>query len=180
LAYRKAALAVTSLKLGLDEDYVQAILADQMDEFGRASKQGREELAELDFASYSRLLAIESIVRYAATASEGLCHAPDSIQATEVVVGETGGLGSVDDANVLSRLEEGLLPLVPLSPVTDGEDALLAAAFNSLRFYYSSVAHRLVREDLLQPILSVAEVLVRGGQVSVADVRSALAGTLQS
>ena len=81
LVYRKVAIAVVATYLGLDDAFVEAVLLDEMDEYLEALVEVRERLKAECYDEYLSLLSREVIVRYAATAAEGLAADPDSVLA---------------------------------------------------------------------------------------------------
>ncbi|MBB6050893.1 hypothetical protein [Armatimonas rosea] len=168
--YRKAAIAVVSTYLGLDEAFVEAVLLDQMDEYLEALAEVRERLKAEHYDDYLSLLAREVIVRYAATAAEGLAADPESPLARRRIMGDTGGFGFNDDVNAVVRLHE-IFELLE-SPYAESEaEAILVTTKRQMCNYYNSVAYHLVRGPLLPVIIEVAEEYVHDDQLSAARVR---------
>lgn len=170
LVYRKVAIAVVSTYLGLDDAFVEAILLDQLDEYQEALVEVRERLKEKSYDEYVSLLAREVIVRYAATAAEGLAADPESPLARRRIMGDTGGLGLNDDINAVVRLHEIFEYLE--SPYAEAEaEAILVTAKRQMCNYYNSIAYHLVRGPLLPVIIEAAEKYVCRGDLTAAHVR---------
>jgi hypothetical protein len=169
--YRKAAIAVVSTYLGLDDAFVEAVLLDQMDEYLEALAEVREQLKAEHYDDYLSLLAREVIVRYAATAAEGLAADPESPLARRRIMGDTGsGFGLNDDVNAMVRLHE-IFELLE-SPYAESEaEAILVTTKRQMCNYYNSVAYHLVRGPLLTVIIEVAEEYVHNDQLSATRVR---------
>lgn len=173
LIYRKAAILVCSVYMDLDDRFCEAVLADRMDEWLAGNHWEREHLKEANYAEYLHLLTKECVVRYAATAAEGLAADPDSRLATERILGDTGGLGAVDDANVVARVHE-LFEHVESPDATEEAERILSSTKRRLCEYYGAVGYGLVRGLLLPAVLTVAECLFRGTTMSVEDIRAAV------
>jgi hypothetical protein len=170
--YRKVAIAVVSTFLGLEDAFVEAVLLDEMDEYLEALAGVREQLKTERYDEYLSLLGREVIVRYAATAAEGLAAAPDSILARRRIMGDTGrgGLGLTDDVNAMVRLHEIFEFLESPSAESDAE-AILVTVKRQMCNYYNAVAYQLVRGQLLPVIIEAAEEYVRNDQLNAARVR---------
>ena len=170
LAYRKAAIAVCATFLGLDDAFVDAVLSDRMDEWLCEQAPARESLRTERYDEYLSLLSREITVRYAATAAEGLVADPGSLLARERVMGDTGGLGLVDDANSIARVHE---IFEHLESPDAGEDAekILHHVKRQLCNYYSACAYALVKGQLLPVIIEAAEHLYRKGCLTPLQVK---------
>lgn len=168
LTYRKIVIAVVATHVGLDEAFVAAVLRDEMDEYLSAVTESREHLKTTHYDDYLSLLAREIIVRYAATAAEGLAAAPGS--APRRIMGDTSGLGRLDDFNAVARVHEIFEHLE--SPDAEGEsEALLVGIKRQLCNYYNATAFQLVHGLLLPVIINAAEEYVCSGVLTAARVR---------
>ena len=170
LVYRKVAIAVVSTYLGLDEAFVEAVLLDQMDEYLEALVEVREREKEECYDEYLSLLSREVIVRYAATAAEGLAADPGSPLARRRIMGDTGGLGLNDDVNAVVRVHE-LFELLESPHAEADAEAILVTAKRQMCNYYNAIAFQLVRGPLLPVIIEAAEEYVRHGQLTAIHVR---------
>jgi hypothetical protein len=168
--YRKVAIAVVSTYLGLEDAFVEAVLLDQMEEYLEAMVELRERLKTEHYDEYLSLLSREVIVRYAATAAEGLAADPESPLARRRIMGDTGGFGLNDDINAVVRLHEIFEFLESPHAESDAE-AILVTTKRQMCNYYNAVAYRLVRGPLLSVIIDVAEEYLRNDQLSAARVR---------
>ncbi len=173
LVYRKVAIAVTALFLGLPNAFARAVLDDEMDEYLQLRQPDRDRLKIMQRHVYNELLARECVVRYAATAAESLAADPESELAQCRIMGDTGLLGEADDWNVIDRVQEILEPIVPFG-FTEDEGVILAETIRSLCNYYNSVAYRLVQGHLLTVILDAIEMIQRNGRLEVAWINSKL------
>lgn len=169
LAYRKVAMAVVATYVKMPREYVAAILNDEMDEYIDAEEPNRERLRVVDFRYYLELMSKESIIRYAATAAEGLAAAADSDMAQYRIMGDTGLLGLTDDVNAIARVEQILEPVVP-DGFTEDEGDILVGAMRGLCDFYNAVAYRLVQVDLLNIILEATERLLVRHTLSPTDI----------
>lgn len=168
--YRKVAIAVVSTYLGLDEAFVEAVLLDQMEEYLEALAEPRERLKAEHYDEYLSLLSREVVVRYAATAAEGLAADPGSPLARRRMMGDTGGLGLSDDVSAVVRLHEIFEFLE--SPYAEADaEVILVTAKRQMCNYYNAVAYHLVRGPLLPVIIEVAEEYLRDDQLSAARIR---------
>ena len=170
LVYRKVAIAVVAMYLGLDDAFVEAVLLDEMDEYLEALVELRERLKAECYDEYLSLLSREVIVRYAATAAEGLAADPDSALARRRIMGDTGGLGLEDDVNAMVRLHE-IYELLESPYAESAAEEILVTVKRQMCNYYNSVAYHLVRGPLLPVIIDVAEEYVCKGQLTAARVR---------
>lgn len=170
LVYRKVAIAVVSTYLGLDDAFVEAVLLDAMDEYFEALVEARERLKAERYDEYLSLLSREVIVRYAATAAEGLAADPDSVLARRRIMGDTGGLGLEDDVNAMVRLHE-IYELLESPYAESAAEEILVTVKRQMCNYYNSVAYHLVRGPLLPVIIDAAEEYVCKGQLTAARVR---------
>lgn len=167
--YRKVAIAVVATYLGLDSAFAEAVLLDQMDEYLEALVEPRERLKAERYDEYVSLLSREVIVRYAATAAEGLAAAPDSLLAQKRIMGDTGGLGLVDDVNAVVRVHELFEYLESPYAETDAE-AILVSVKRQMCNYYNAVAYHLVRGPLLPVLIDATEEYVCKGTLTAARV----------
>jgi hypothetical protein len=170
LNYRKVAIAVVGTYLGLEDAFVEAVLADAMDEYLQAQADAREQLKDERYNEYVSLLSREIIVRYAATAAETLLASPDSPLATNRVMGDTGVLGMVDDVNAVVRVHE---IFEYLESPDGGEEAerILLTVKRQLCNYFNACAYDLVKKQLLPVIITAAEELYRRGTLSADRAR---------
>ena len=173
LAYRKAGIAVVATYLGLDDEFVNAVLADQMDEFLQDQVEARETAKEMHYDGYIALLSREAMVRYAATAAETLLSSPDGSDDGEAV-GAT--LGNVDDFNAAVRVHEIFEYIESPDAGSAGEEAerFLLLAKRHLCRYYHACAFGLVRGPLLPVVIAVAEDIYRGRELSAKRCRELL------
>nr|WP_309692553.1 hypothetical protein [Armatimonas sp.] len=170
LLYRKVAIAVVATHLGLEEAFVESVLLDQMDEYLEALVEGRERLKMEHYDEYLSLLSREVIVRYAATAAEGLAADPESVLARRRIMGDTGGFGLVDNVNAVVRLHE-IFEVLESPHAERGAEQILVSVKRQLCNYYNAVAYDLVRGPLLPVIIDVAEEYIHNDQLSAARVR---------
>lgn len=173
LIYRKAAILVCAVYMDFDDRFAEAVLDDRMDEWLAGRHWEREQLKEASYAEYLHLLSQECILRYAATAAEGLAADPDSRLATERILGDTGGLGAVDDANVVARVHE-LFEHLESPDATEEAERIFSSTKRRLCEYYGSVGYGLVRGLLLPAILTVAESLFRCETITVESIRESV------
>ncbi|GAB4462494.1 MAG: hypothetical protein OHK0029_29450 [Armatimonadaceae bacterium] len=170
LNYRKVAIAVVATYVGLDEAFIEAVLADQMDEYLHDQAWVREEMRETRYHDYLNLLSREIIVRYAATAAETLVASPESPMASGRVMGDTGVLGLSDDVNAVMRVHE-IFEFLESPDGGDEAEQILLLCKRQLCNYYNACAFDLVKKQLLSVIISGAEELYRNGNLSAARVR---------
>lgn len=164
LNYRRAAIAVVSAYVGLEDGFVDAVLADRMDEWLLAQEPARERLKTERYDEYLSLLARETVVRYAASAAESLASDPDS------AAPPPPSLRHSDDLNAIARVHEALEFLESPDSDTEADRHLAQAKLHLCRYYAASAAH-LVRGPLFSTILTAAEELCRRGSLSAARVR---------
>lgn len=158
LRYRKAVMAVVACYLGMDDAFIEAVLEERIDDFVLTQRKARKKLQASDHEAYMELLSAEAIVRYAATAAEGLAADPESDLAQHRVMGDTGGLGLCDDINASLRVAELTEPF-EVAPGSADSDRILAQARRKLCNYFSVVAYDLVRGRLAPAIVDVMEEL---------------------
>jgi hypothetical protein len=170
LNYRKVTIAVVGTYLGLEDAFVEAVLADAMDEYLQTVADDRERLKEERYEEYISLLSREIIVRYAATAAETLLAAPDSPLAQNRVMGDTGVLGMVDDVNAVVRVHE-IFEYLESPDGGEEADKILLIAKRQLCNYYNACAFDLVKKQLLPVIISATEELYRQGTLSADRAR---------
>lgn len=170
LNYRKVAIAVVATYVGLEDAYVEAVLADTMDEYIQGQAWEREQLREERYGEYLNLLSREIIVRYAATAAETLVASPDSVLAQGRVMGDTGVLGLTDDVNAVMRVHE-IFEYLESPDGGDEADQILLYVKRQLCNYYNACAFDLVKNQLLSVIISGTEELYRYGNISAPRIR---------
>lgn len=170
LTYRKAAMAAMGTYLGLEDGFIEAVLVDQMDEWLCEQAATRDALRREHYEDYLALLGREITVRYAATAAEGLVADPGSPLATERIMGDTGGLGLVDDANAIARIHEIFEALECPDASEDGEK-ILQHVKRQLCNYYNACAYGLVKGQLLPVIIDIAEELYTKGTMTPLRVK---------
>ena len=170
LAYRKAAIAVTATYLGLEDEFVAAVLSDRMDEWLDEQTAGRERMKTERYDEYLLLLGREVLVRYAATAAESLMADPGSDLASKRIMGDTGGLGIVDDVNAVVRVHE-IFELLESPDAGDDAERILAHVKRQLCNYYSACAYSLVKGQLLPVVIEAAEELYRKGTLTPLQVK---------
>lgn len=170
LLYRKVAIAVVATHLGLEDAFVESVLLDEMDVYLEALVEVRERLKLEHYDEYLSLLSREVIVRYAATAAEGLAADPESVLARRRIMGDTGGFGMVDDVNAMVRLHE-IFEVVESPYAESDAEAILVTVKRQMCNYYNAVAYHLVRGPLLPVIIGVAEEYLRNDQLSATRVR---------
>ncbi len=170
LTHRKAAMAVTATFLGLDDGFIGAILSDQMDEWLCDQARERDRLRAECYDEYLLLLGREITVRYAATAAEGLVADPDSPLACRRVMGDTGGLGLVDDANAIARIHE-IFEHLESPDASEDAEAILHVVKRQLCNYYNACAYTLVKATLLPVIIDAAEELYKRGTLTPQRVK---------
>ncbi|WP_395139809.1 hypothetical protein [Armatimonas sp.] len=170
LLYRKVAIAIVATHLGLEDAFVESVLLDEMDEYLESLVEVRERLKMEHYDEYLSLLSREVIVRYAATAAEGLAADPESVLARRRIMGDTGGFGLVDNINAVVRLHE-IFEVLESPHAESGAEAILVSVKRQLCNYYNAVAYDLVRGLLLPVIIDVAEEYIRNDQLSAARVR---------
>jgi len=161
LQYRKAAIAVVSVYLGLEDAFVEAVLADQMDEYLAEQAEARERMKAERYDDYVALLGKEVLVRYAATAAETLAQSPERALFPGPVQGEAGLLGLTDDVNAMVRVHE-IFEYLEAPDAGEEADALLLTVKRQLCGYYNACAHDLVKAQLLPVIIATAEEVYRG------------------
>jgi hypothetical protein len=170
LAYRKAAIAVTATYLGLEDEFVASVLADRMDEWLDSQAPPRETLKTDRYDEYLSLLGKEILVRYAATAAESLMADPGSDLASKRIMGDTGGLGIVDDVNAVVRVHE-IFELLESPDAGDDAERIMAHVKRQLCNYYSACAYTLVKGQLLPVIIEAAEHLYLKGCLTPLQVK---------
>jgi hypothetical protein len=170
LKYRKVAIAVVSSYLGLEDAFVEAVLADQMEEYLEAQVDAREHLKAERYDEYLSLLSREIIVRYAATAAETLLASPDSELAQGRIMGDTGGLGLTDDMNAVVRVHE-IFEFLESPDGGDEAEQILLYTKRQLCNYYNACAFDLVKGYLLPVIIGATEELYRKGCLTAARTR---------
>jgi hypothetical protein len=170
LNYRKVTIAIVATYLGLEDAFVEAVLANQMDEYLQAQVAEREQLKEERYAEYVSLLSREIIVRYAATAGETLLASPDSPLAHNRVMGDTGVLGMVDDVNAVVRVHE-IFEYLESPDGGDEAERILLTVKRQLCNYFNACAFDLVKKQLLPVIISATEELYRKGSLSADRAR---------
>ncbi len=173
LNYRKVAIAVVATYLGLEDAFVEAVLADQMDDWLETQALSREHLKDERYSDYLYLLSRETIVRYAATAAETLVASPDSALAQGRVMGDTGVLGFTDDVNAVVRVHE-IFEYLESPDGSDEADQILLFVKRQLCNYYNACAFDLVKTQLLSVIISGAEEFYRKGSLTAERVRELL------
>lgn len=165
LNYRKVAIAVVSTYIGLEEAFVEAVLADRMDVYLMAQEPERERMKAERYDAYLTLLARETLVRFAATAAESLVSDPDS------AAPPAPSLRHGDDLNAVARVHE-IFELLE-SPDTDAAaERHLNEAKRHLCGYYAACAGHLVRGPLLPVIIAAAEELYRNGSLTAERTRA--------
>lgn len=170
LNYRKVAIAVVSSYLGLEDAFIDAVLADQMDEYLQAQVEPRERLKAERYDEYLSLIGREILVRYAATAAETLAASPESELAQARVMGDTGVLGLTDDVNAVVRVHEIFEYLESPDASEEAENILLYVK-RQLCNYYNACAFDLVRGQLLPVIIGAAEELYRTNALTASRCR---------
>jgi hypothetical protein len=171
LLYRKVVIAVVATYLCLDDEFVDAVLCDRMDEYLQAEALPRERLKAEHYDEYLSLLGREIIVRYAATAAEGLARHPTSLLAQKRIMGDTGVLGLTDDVNAVVRVHE---MFEFLESPEGGEEAerILTFVKRQLCNYYNACAYDLVTGNLLPAIIDAADELYRTGHLTAERTRA--------
>lgn len=170
--YRKAATAVVAAYLEMGDETVDAILEDRLDDYGLETASQRQRVRSSRRHTY--LLSRECVLRYAGTAAESLLAMPDSEAHQTRTMGDTGGLGLLDDINVVLRVEE-MLESCETMATSEETDAILTGAKRELCNYFNACAYELVRERLLPSVLDVGEALFRGETVTRHTVKASLA-----
>lgn len=164
LNYRKVAIAVVASYVGLDDGFVDAVLADQMDEYEQAHERERERLKTERYDEYLHLLGREMLVRYAATAAESLASDPERIAPPAPT------LAHDDDQAAVIRVHEIFEFLESPDAEAVSEKHLFAAKRHLCRYYAASAA-TLVRQSLLPVIITAADELCYKGTLSAERTR---------
>ena len=171
LAYRKAAIAVVGTYLGADDGFVEAVLADGMDEYLAAQEDAREQMKEVQYDEYLALLGREIQIRYAATAAETLLFASSQAATADVrTMGDGGIMSATDDVNAVVRVHE-IFEYLESPAASDEAEAILAHTKRQLCNYYNACAFALVKGQLLAVIIAAAEELYRGKPLTAARTR---------
>ncbi|MBC8101458.1 MAG: hypothetical protein H7Z41_02565 [Cytophagales bacterium] len=160
LLYRKAAIAVVSSYLGLEDPFVDAVLRDEMDEFLERAEAEREQMKVERYDEYLSTLSRETIVRYAATAAESLALSPEDALSNERAMGDTGILGFTDDVNAVVRVHE-IFEFLESPDESEEAETILLTAKRQLCNYYNACAFDLVKNLLLPVIVTAADELYR-------------------
>lgn len=172
LLYRKAAIAVVSSYLGLEDAFVDAVLCDQMDEYLERAEADREQMKVERYDEYLSLLSREVIVRYAATAAESLALGPEEALSTDRAMGDTGVLGFCDDVNAVVRVHE-IFEFLESPDESEEAESILLTAKRQLCNYYNACAYDLVKQQLLPVIVTAADELYRNSSsLNAAHVRA--------
>lgn len=170
LNYRKVAIAVVSTYLGLEDGFVDAVLADCMDDYLQAQEGMRERMKVERYDEYVSLLSREIIVRYAATAAETLAHGPESAMTHGRIMGDTGVLGLTDDVNAVARVHE-IFEYLESPDAGDEAEHILHVVKRQLCNYYNACAFDLVKGQLFSVIIEAAEEFYRKGFLTAARTR---------
>lgn len=170
LNYRKVTIAVVATYLGLEDAFVEAVLADEMDEYLQAQADAREQMKDERYSEYVSLLSREIIVRYAATAAETLVASPESPLAMNRIMGDTGVLGMMDDVNAVVRVHE-IFEYLESPDGGDEAERILLNVKRQLCNYFNACAFDLVKKQLLPVIIAATEELYRRGTLSAARAR---------
>lgn len=160
LLYRKAAIAVVSSYLGLEDAFVDAVLEDQMEEFLEEAEAERERMKADRYDEYVSTLVKETVVRYAATAAESLAQDPEEALSTDPAAADAGVLGFSDDVNAAVRVHE-IFEYLEVPDETEDAEGLLVVTKRQLCSYYNACAFDLVKGALLPVIVTVADELYR-------------------
>ncbi len=172
LLYRKAAIAVVSSYLGLEDGFVDAVLNDEMDEYLERVEGDRERMKVERYDDYLSVLSREVIVRYAATAAESLALGSEEALSTDRSMGDTGVLGFCDDVNAVVRVHE-IFEFLESPDAGDEAESILLTAKRQLCNYYNACAYDLVKQQLLPVIVTAADELYRHSDaLDAARVRS--------
>ena len=164
LLYRKAAIAVVSSYLGLEDTFIDAVLQDQMDEYLERAEADRERMKIERYDEYLTLLSREVIVRYAATAAESLALESEEALSTDRTMGDTGVLGFCDDINAGVRVHE-IFEFLESPDASEEAESILLTTKRQLCNYYNACAYDLVKKQLLPVIVTAADELYRHSQV---------------
>jgi hypothetical protein len=160
LLYRKAAIAVVSSYLGLEDAFIDAVLNDLMDEYLDRVEADREIMKLQRYEDYLSLLSREVIVRYAATAAESLALGPEKALSTHRTMGDTGVLGLGDDMNAVVRVHE-IFEFLESPDESEEAESILLTTKRQLCNYYNACAYDLVKKQLLPVIVTAADELYR-------------------
>ncbi len=151
--YSRAGRAVSAVWMDLEREFVDAVLRDEGDAWLIEQRWRREQEKLDDLGSYQRRLARESVVWLCGRRARCLAQVPGS-----ETLGFSGGASDALPYGWLHELTENIE-----APGGDEEtDRLLGAARSYMLAAYDNTAGALVESELLEPILRVAEWLMRG------------------
>jgi len=151
--YSRAGRAVSAVWMDLEQEFVAAVLGDHGEDWFTERRWRREQEKLDDLGAYQRRLAKESVVWLCGHRARGLAHAPGEEQ-----IAFSAGASDTLPYGWLHELTENIE-----APGSDEEsDRLLGAARSCILASYDNTAGVLVETELLEPILRVAEWLLRG------------------
>ncbi|MFM7322137.1 MAG: hypothetical protein ACKO5K_11520 [Armatimonadota bacterium] len=151
--YTRAGRAVSAVWMDLEHEFVSALLSDEGEQWLADQRWRREQEKIDDLGAYQRRLVRESVVWLCGRRARGLARSPG-----EDAIVFAGGASDVLPYGWLHELTENIE-----APGGDEEsDRLLGAARSCILASYDNTAGALVESELLEPILRVAEWLLRG------------------
>ena len=167
---RNAAMGVAAARLGLEDDYVEALVSGDGEQWLEDHCEQREAVCKSDYGRYLRMLASEAMLRGAAAELQQM--------ATPEVVGGTPDdlLPTLPDSDVtaVAKIVHQIYDKLDNGEVEGLAIGLMESSKRHLCAAYLAAGRDLVRRDLYPAVIEIAERLVGSQPCSSTVIKDAI------
>ncbi len=167
---RNAAMGVAAARLGLEEDYVEALLVGQGEQWLEEHSEQRENICKTDYGRYLRILASEAMLRGAASELQQMA-TPDIIGGSPDEL-----LPTFPDVDVMAvaTIVHQIYDKLDNGEVEGLGVGLLESSKRHLCAAYLAAGRDLIRRDLYPAVIEIAERLVSSQPCSASIINDAI------
>ncbi|MEY3601327.1 MAG: hypothetical protein RL169_571 [Armatimonadota bacterium] len=167
---RNAAMGVAAARLGLEDDYVEALVSGDGEQWLEDHCEQREAVCKSDYGRYLRILASEAMLRGAASELQQM--------ATPEVVGGTPDdlLPTFPDSDVtaVAKIVHQIYDKLDNGEVEGLAIGLMESSKRHLCAAYLAAGRDLIRRDLYPAVIEIAERLVGTQPCSSTVIKDAI------
>jgi hypothetical protein len=167
---RNAAMGVAAARLGLEDGYVEALVAGEGEQWLEDHSEQRESVCKSDYGRYLRILASEAMLRGAAAELQQMA-TPDSIGGTPDELLPTF---SESDVTAVAKIVHQIYDKLDNGEVEGLAIGLMESSKRHLCAAYLAAGRDLIRRDLYPAVIEVAERLVVSEACSSTMIKDAI------
>ncbi len=167
---RSAAMGVAAARLGLEDSYVEALVAGDGEQWLEDNCEHRDAVCKSDYGRYLRILASEAMLRGAAAELQQMA-TPESIGGSPDELLPTF---SDTDVTAVAKIVHQIYDKLDNGEVEGLAVGLLESSKRHLCAAYLAAGRDLVRRDLYPAVMEIAERLVISEYCSATTVKEAI------